>query len=111
MSLKYNTDPKFKAMADKVVGSSMGLNQEIENPNGWTFEDNEGALGQSVNQWNSVGLWSVGATATKTAVVNQKMMAVAKDAMKFGSDPVYGPWISKQQEILGAQLEAGFNKY
>jgi hypothetical protein len=111
MQFKYNTDPKFKALADKVTASSMDLGNSLGNANGWTFEDHDGSLERAGNAWNGFGLWSVGATATKTAVVNQKMMKVAQDAMAFGSDPVYGPWISKQQEILGADLEFAFNKY
>jgi hypothetical protein len=111
MQYMYNTDPKFKALADKVVGSAMDLGNELGSENGWTFEDNQGSLEKAANQWNTVGLWSVGMTATKTQAINSKMMKVAQDAMVFGSDPVYGPYIQGLQQHLGDDVETAFNKY
>ena len=51
MHMKYNSDPKFKAFADKLVGSGMGLGDELMNENGFTFEDNDGSLEKAANQW------------------------------------------------------------
>jgi hypothetical protein len=111
MEMKYNTDPKFKAMADRLNGSSIELGGELSNGNGYTFEDNDRSLETAANQWNTMGLWSVGMTASKTKVVNSKMMKVAQEAMQFGSDPVYGPWIQEQETILYGDIEVAFTKY
>jgi hypothetical protein len=111
MEMKYNTDPKFKAMADRLNGSYMEFEGELTNGNGYTFEDNRGSLENAANQWNTMKLWSAGMTASKTQAVNSKMMKVAQDAMKFGSDPVYGPFIEKHQEILAEDIESAFTKY
>jgi hypothetical protein len=51
MEWKYNTDPKFKAMADRFNGSAMDLGNELGSENGWIFEDNEGSLENAANQW------------------------------------------------------------
>ena len=56
-------------------------------------------------------LWSVGMTATKTAAVNTKLQKVAQDAMAFGSDPVYGPFIEQHQTVLMNEITAAFTKY
>jgi hypothetical protein len=51
MEMKYTTDPRFKALADKVNGASGDLAGELGAENGWTFEDNNGALQRAANQW------------------------------------------------------------
>jgi hypothetical protein len=53
-------------MTDKQMASDEALGAELENENGWTFEDNEGSLEAAANQWNTMGLWSMGMTASKT---------------------------------------------
>ena len=84
MEHKYNTDPKFKAMADRLNGSAMDLGNELGNGNGLTFEDNDGSLEKAANQWNTMQLWSAGMTDSKTQAVNKKLIKVALDAYKFG---------------------------
>ena len=90
---KYNTDPKFKAMADEINETAMDLGEELEDQNGWTFSDNDGSLETAANQWDTVGLWTIGMTKTKTEAVNDKMQALVDDAEAFNADPVYGAWI------------------
>ena len=51
MENKYNSDPVFRAKADAYVATEEALGEELNNPTGWTFEDNDGALGQAANQW------------------------------------------------------------
>ena len=51
MEAKYNSDPVFRAKADALVASDMALGDELNAPAGWTFEDNDGALGRAANQW------------------------------------------------------------
>ena len=51
MEAKYNSDPVFRAKADALVVSDMALGDELNAPAGWTFEDNDGALGRAANQW------------------------------------------------------------
>ena len=51
MENKYNSDPVFRAKADAYVATEEALGQELNNPTGWTFEDNDGALEQAANQW------------------------------------------------------------
>mgnify|MGYP001036360396 FL=1 len=51
MENKYNSDPVFRAKADAYVATEEALGNELNNPTGWTFEDNDGALGQAANQW------------------------------------------------------------
>jgi hypothetical protein len=51
MQMKYNSDPKFKALADQVNGSSSQLAGELGNGDGYTFEDNNGALERAGKQW------------------------------------------------------------
>jgi len=51
MESKYNSDPVFRAKADAYVATEEALGQELNNPTGWTFEDNDGALERAVNQW------------------------------------------------------------
>jgi hypothetical protein len=63
---KYNTEPKFRAYADKVKGSVTGLEHELTDQNGWTFEDNDHSLENSAKEWKGIGMWSVGMTASKT---------------------------------------------
>ena len=58
-----------------------------------------------------MGLWSMGMTESKTQTVNKKLMQVAHDAMAFGEDPVYGPFIEQHQGILMQDLEKAFTKY
>ena len=48
---KYNSDPVFRAKADAYVATEEALGAELENEEGWTFEDTDGALEQAVNQW------------------------------------------------------------
>jgi hypothetical protein len=83
-------------MSNQFRSSVEGVAGELSNENGWTFEDNDGSLETAANEWNTMGLWSVGMTASKTQAVNNKLKSVAADAMAFMSDPVYGPWIQKQ---------------
>ena len=52
MEAKYNSDPAFKAKVDAYIVSSSALGQELDNPNGWTFEDNDGSLQRAANSWN-----------------------------------------------------------
>ena len=77
MELKYNSDPRFKAMSDKHMANAEALGNELGNENGWTFEDNNGSLEAAANQWNTMGLWSMGMTASKTQAVNAKLMKFA----------------------------------
>ena len=51
MENKYNSDPVFRAKADAYVATEEALGEELNNPTGWTFEDNDGALEQAANQW------------------------------------------------------------
>ena len=51
MENKYNSEPVFRAKADAYVATEEALGEELNNPTGWTFEDNDGALGQAANQW------------------------------------------------------------
>jgi hypothetical protein len=51
MMMKYNSDPKFRAMCDTVDASAMDLGDELANGNGWNFEDNDGSLENAANQW------------------------------------------------------------
>ena len=51
MEAKYNSDPVFRAKADAFVASESVLGAEIESEAGWTFEDNDGSLGQAASQW------------------------------------------------------------
>jgi hypothetical protein len=111
MMMKYNSDPRFKAMSDKHMANAEALGNELDNENGWTFEDNNGSLEAAANQWNTMGLWSVGMTYSKTQKVNAKMMEVAKSAMAFNDDPVYGPWVTKHQEILMGDILVALDKY
>ena len=56
MNQKYTTDARFKQMADAHVKNVMDLGNELNNPNGWTFQDNTGSLGQNGNRFiNSLG--------------------------------------------------------
>jgi hypothetical protein len=66
MYSKYHDDLKFRAMVDKVNGSALDLGDELSKDSGYKFEDNDGSLGQASNQWNTMSLWSVGMTASKT---------------------------------------------
>jgi hypothetical protein len=109
--MKYKSDPVFKAKSDVLLANDVSVAAELQNPNGFTFEDNDGSLEKAANEWNTMGLWSVGMTASKTQVINSKMIKVAQDGMKLGSDPVYGPFIEKQQQILAEDVEDAFQKY
>ena len=51
MENKYNSDPVFRAKADAYVATVEALGAELENEEGWTFEDTDGALEQAANQW------------------------------------------------------------
>ncbi len=51
---KYNTDPKFKGYADKFRGLAYELGDELQNENGWTFEDNDRSLETARSQWKNV---------------------------------------------------------
>ena len=51
MENMYNFDPVFRAKADAYVASENALGEELNNPTGWTFEDNDGALERAANQW------------------------------------------------------------
>ena len=76
MENKYNSDAKFRAMVNEVAESKGALDDELLYGDGWTFEDNSGALENAGNQWNTAGLWSVGMTDSKTQRVNAKMIKV-----------------------------------
>ena len=52
MEAKYNSDPVFRAKADAYVATEMELGNELNNPTGWTFEDNDGSLERAANSWN-----------------------------------------------------------
>ena len=52
MENKYNSDPVFRAKSDAYVATEMELGAELNDPVGWTFEDNDGALEQAANSWN-----------------------------------------------------------
>jgi hypothetical protein len=43
-------------------------------------------------------------TASKTQAIDSKLMKVAQDAEKFATDPVYGPLVQKEQDILLGEL-------
>ena len=51
MENMYNFDPVFRAKADAYEASEIALEEELNNPTGWTFEDNDGALERAANQW------------------------------------------------------------
>ena len=51
MENMYNFDPVFRAKADAYVATENALGEELNNPTGWTFEDNDGALERAANQW------------------------------------------------------------
>ena len=51
MENKYNSDPVFRAKSDAYVATENALGEELNNPTGWTFEDNDGALERAANQW------------------------------------------------------------
>jgi hypothetical protein len=78
MSLKYNTDPMFKSKVDSLEWWGNFAVDELAREKGWTFEDNDGSLADAGNQWNTMGLWSVGMTASKTEAVNERLMKVAQ---------------------------------
>ena len=54
MENKYNSDPVFKAKADAYVATEMELGNELNDPTGWTFEDNDGSLERAANSWNQM---------------------------------------------------------
>ena len=51
MENMYDFDPVFRAKSDAYVASENALGEELNNPTGWTFEDNDGALERAANQW------------------------------------------------------------
>ena len=51
MENMYDFDPVFRAKADAYVATENALGEELNNPTGWTFEDNDGALERAANQW------------------------------------------------------------
>ena len=80
----------------------------------WELENNARQNGYYAKKniaSGNVKLWSVGMTASKTQAVNAKMMEVAKSAMAFNDDPVYGPWVTKHQEILMGDILVALDKY
>ena len=56
-------------------------------------------------------LWSAGMTASKTAAVNAKLQTVAKEAMLYYNDPVYGPFFEQHFTVLMNEVEAALMKY
>ena len=54
MESKIQSDPVFRYKSDHYqfyFFYEEGLGQELNNPTGWTFEDNDGALERAANQW------------------------------------------------------------
>ena len=51
MENKYNSDPVFRAKADAYVATEEALGEELNDPTGWTFEDNDGSLEQAAMGW------------------------------------------------------------
>jgi hypothetical protein len=55
-------------------------------------------------------LWSAGMTASKTAKVNSKLMAIASDVARMQQNPQYGQWLNtefmKLQANIGRDMEA-----
>ena len=51
MDNKYNSDPVFRAKVDAFEDTEEALGNELNDPTGWTFEDNDGALERAANQW------------------------------------------------------------
>jgi hypothetical protein len=103
---EFNRDSEntFKDFVDR--GDAANYDQKLDNIGKqldnalWDLEKNANSNGyyaRKNTRASPVKLWSAGMTASKTKNLNAKLMKYAKDAMKFGNDPVYGPFIMKNQ--------------
>ena len=111
MSAMYKKDAGFKAAVDQLAESQGAVDDEILYGEGTIFEDKEGALEKAGAQFNAAGLWSIGMNASKTKAVANKMEKLQKEAATLGSDPVYGPFIEKNQGVLVEELYVALDKY
>jgi hypothetical protein len=100
-----NYDQKLDNIS-KQLEEALDALEKNANANGYYAKKNNRPPRQA-----PVKLWSVGMTASKTEAVNKKMIKVAQDAIKLGSDPVYGPYIMEQQAFLADDIEAAFTSY
>ena len=47
-------DPAFRARGNAFDTDLWALQQELSNPNGWTFEDNDGSLQRAATSWDQL---------------------------------------------------------